>query len=318
MNVIYMASGTFAVPTLAALAAGEHTLLRVITQPARPAGRKGALRATPIAAACGDLGVEVLEWANVNSAESVAQLTARAPDVICVADFGQMVRAQARATASRSVFNLHGSVLPALRGAAPVNWAIINGQSTTGVTTFELVDKMDAGPIYLTQEVPITPEMRADELRAELATVGAEVVTRTLAGLADGSLVARDQDASAMSLAPKLSRADGVIDWRVSAEAIRNRIHGTWPWPGAKAVLHCQSGKQIELVIAKAALAGDSEAGEYAPGSLNDHLHVVTGQGCLELLEVKPAGKRLMDWASFVNGHRPVVGDCFNQDGNRS
>ncbi len=314
MNVIYMASGTFAVPTLAALAGGEHTLLRVITQPARPAGRKGKLRPTPIAEACHDLGVAVEEWADVNSPESVSQLESLSPDVICVADFGQMIRSHARATARRSVFNLHGSILPVLRGAAPVNWAIIRGLESTGVTTFELVDEMDAGPIYLTHEVRITPEVRADELREQLAVIGAELVIRTLAGLADGSVVGKEQDAAAMTLAPKLSRVDGVVDWRQPAEAIRNRIHGTWPWPGAKAILKSQSGKQVELIISKAAVAFGEGTG-LMPGTLNDQLHVVTGQGILELLEVKPAGKRLMGWAAFVNGHRPTAGDSFNLTG---
>lgn len=313
MKIAYMASGTFAVPTLVALAAGEHELVRVITQPARPAGRKGKLRPTPIAEACAEMGIEFAEWEDVNSPESIAALAAMSLDAICVADFGQMVRADARATAGRSVFNLHGSVLPALRGAAPVNWAIIRGMASTGVTTFELVDQMDAGPIYLTAEVPITPDMRADDLRESLAAVGADVVCQTLTGLADGSLMGVEQDLAGVTFAPKLKRTDGMIDWTASAESIRNRIHGTWPWPGGKAVLQSQSGKQTELIIARASLVESPEGG--VPGTLNDTLHVLTGQGWLEILEVKPAGKRLMDWASFVNGHRPMPGDSFKQIG---
>ncbi len=310
MRVLFMGSGRFAVPVLRAMAASQHEVVGVITQPPRPAGRKGRLRATPVAAEAAALGPEVIECPDVNAPGAVSRAAALAADVICVVDFGQMVRRPMRETARLRAFNVHGSILPALRGAAPVNWAIINGLTHTGVTTFSLVDEMDAGPVYLTAETDILPGERADELKSRLADLGAQAARRTLDMLAGGDVRPTDQDHSQATFAPKLTKADGVIDWSADATAVCGRIHGTWPWPGGQAVLHRAGGKDCPVTIAAAQAAPDAgPRGE--PGTLDDALRAATGGGMVMIRRIKPAGKRLMDWADFVNGYRVAPADRF-------
>ena len=314
MRVLFMGSGVFAVPALRAMAASDHKVVGVITQPARPAGRKGELRRTPVALEAESLALTATECANVNGDESVRQAAALAADVICVVDFGQLVRRPMRQAARLGAFNVHGSILPALRGAAPVNWAIINGLTRTGVTTFSLVDKMDAGPIYLALETDIRPAERADELKSRLAELGAEAARQTLDMLAAGDAQPTEQDHGMATLAPKLIKADGVIDWSAEAVAVRNRIHGTWPWPGGQAVLRRTASKDCPVTIAAAEVVADAsgQTGPGEAGALDDGLNVTAGSGTLRILQIKPAGKRLMAWPAFVNGYRAAPGDRFS------
>jgi len=231
-----------------------------------------------------------------------------------VADFGQLIRRSMREAARLGAFGIHASILPALRGSAPVNWAIINGLTRTGVTTFSLIDEMDAGPVYLTRETDIAPDERADELKARLAQLGAAAACQTLDMLAGGDAWAVEQDHSKATPAPKLTKADGVIDWSADAAAVRNRIHGTWPWPGGQAVLHRTGGQDCPVTIAAAEVASGGEwHGE--PGTLDDALQVITGRGLVKIRQIKPAGKRLMDWADFVNGYRVAPADRFMSPG---
>jgi methionyl-tRNA formyltransferase len=308
MRVVFFGSGAFAVPVVRALASSPHELVQIVTQPARPAGRGGKLRPTPVAQAAGELGREVVECADVNAPEAVADVTALTVDVICVADFGQMVREPMRTAARLGAFNMHGSVLPELRGAAPMNWAIIRGYTQTGVTTFDMVDGMDAGDVYLIRTLGIAPHETLEELKPRMADLGAQVVLETLDGLASGTLAATPQDHSQKTLAPKLTKADGLIDWHSDAVTIRNLIHGTWPWPGGHAILRRSEGKDVEVTIARVAVVDE---GEGTPGVFDDDLLVGTGQGRLRILQVKPAGKRLMDWTDFANGCRVAAGDCL-------
>ena len=310
MKVVFFGSGTFAVPSLAAVAASAHELVRIVTQPARPAGRGGKVRPTPVAAAAEQMGREVVECADVNSAKAIEAVAACGADVICVADFGQRVRQPMREAARLGALNVHGSILPELRGASPVNWAIIRGLERTGVTTFRLVDAMDAGAIYLTRETAIEPGETAEQLRARLAELGAQALCETLDGLAAGSLEATEQDHTKTTRAPKLKKSDGRIDWRADAKTIRNLIHGAWPWPGGQAVLARQAGGDVAIVIARATVE-DSGGGGESPGTFDDELWVQTGAGRLRIEQIKPAGKRLMAWADFVNGYRIAPGDRF-------
>ena len=241
---------------------------------------------------------------------SVKAIQAAKPDVLCVVDFGQMIGRAVRELAPHQTFNLHGSILPALRGAAPINWAIINGDPRTGLTTFRVVGPMDAGPIYLTCETDIRPDETAEDLKARLAALGAQLVCETLDLLASGQAQPREQDHSLKTLAPKLTKADGQLDFATDAASIRNRIHGTWPWPGGQTRLQRACGKTVDVVIARAA-ATEGDAGQDAPGAFTDDLTVQTGQGRLAIAEIKPAGKKLMPFADFVNGYRVAPGDRF-------
>lgn len=309
MRITFCGSGTFALPTLLALRESGASL-QVITQPARPAGRGGKLRHTTVESVGQDHGLEVLCSGDINDDDTLNAIRSWKPDVTVVVEFGQFLRAAARAAARLDTINLHASLLPQLRGAAPINWAIMRGHQCSGVSTFSLVDRMDAGPVYLTREVEIQPQERAGELKERLAAIGAELVLETLVGLDGEALTARPQDETQASFAPRLKKSDGFLDFHIAAEHLCWIIRGTWPWPGARAVFGHREGRALAVTIAQARLA-DGEA-HGPPGSVDDDLCVAAGTGRLEIQEIQPAGKRLMSWKDFVNGYRVAAGDTFN------
>ncbi|MFP4054015.1 MAG: methionyl-tRNA formyltransferase [Phycisphaerae bacterium] len=312
MRVVFCGSGGFGIPSLRAILEGGLKVPLVVSQPPRPAGRGGKLRPTDVARTATDMGLPVLEASNVNDPGVMERIAAQRPDVVFVVDFGQFVSRPLRELAPLGSFNLHASLLPALRGAAPINRAIMDGHDFTGVTTFKLVKEMDAGPIYLQHATGIQPQETADELEYRLAEMGAELVVSTLLMLREGSARPRMQEESRATHAPRLSKPDGVIDWSRPAVEVRNLIHGTWPWPGGQSVFcHCANGKQRPVVIARARLADDHAQPPGEPGTVGRDLSVATGEGRLEVLQLKPAGKRLMDWKDFVNGYRVEGGDRF-------
>ncbi len=309
MRIVFCGSGPFAVASLRAIAGSNHELVKVITQPARRAGRGGKRRATHVSSAGRELELEVVEVADINSPHTTAMLRSLDADVMCVADFGQMIRADAREGVRLDTFNLHASLLPELRGAAPINWAIIGGHRRTGVTTFSLVDKMDAGGIHLQEQTDIREKETALELRDRLATIGADLVLRTLDLIASGNVRLREQDESRVTLAPRLKKTDGIIDWSQDCVTVRNRIHGTWDWPGAQTIFHGNRSRETRVVIARAVAEQGATAGE--PGAVDEDLCVASGSGRIRILDVKPANKRLMSWSDFVNGYRVAQGDRF-------
>jgi len=312
MRIVFCGSGQFAVPSLEAIRARGHDIVGVVTQPARRAGRGGRPRPTPLSVTVRRAGLDVRECDNVNTDESVESIRRLGPDVICVVDFGQLVRRAVRETARLDSINLHASLLPALRGAAPINWAIIRGLRQTGVSVFSLVDRMDAGPIYRQAQTDIRPEETAAELGGRLAELGAKVMCETLDMLADGRAVGRRQDESAATEAPRMNKADGIIDWSADAQTIRNLIHGTWPWPGARSIFARPGQPGLTVTIARAA-AEPGQSQPRPPGQLDADLCVVTGAGRVRILQIKPTGRCLMDWRDFVNGYRARQGDTFTR-----
>ena len=308
MRIVYCGSGEFGIPTLRALCRG-HEVAAVLTQPPRRAGRGGKVRPTPAATAAEALGLAVEAVEDINAPAAVAAIAALSADAMVVADFGQMIRAAAREAARLGAINLHGSLLPELRGAAPVNWAIIRGQAGTGVTVFRLVDRMDAGPVFATRRTDIAPDETADVLRERLAELGSEAVGEALEMLAAGAEPTAQDDSKATA-APRLKKSDGLIDFSAGAAAIRNLIHGTWPWPGARATYVPAEGKPMEVQIARAAaVEGVGAPGQ--PGEILGDLTVTTGCGRLEIVQIKPAGRRLMPWRDFANGYRAGPGAKF-------
>lgn len=309
MRVLFCGSGRFAVQPLRGVLAGEHELAAVITQPARPAGRGGKPRPTPIAQVADELHLAVTATDDINAAPALADLREARPDVICVVDFGQFISQDVCTAAPLGAFNLHASLLPELRGAAPINWAIIRGCRRTGVTTLMLAERIDAGDIYAQEVTDISPEETAEELRQRLSELGAGLVCQTLDLLASGRAQGRAQDETKATHAPRLKKADGRVDFSADAETVRNRIHGTWPWPGGQAIFQRRDGRDVPVILARAAVqegACDAEC-----GTLNGALLVATGGGWLEIKQIKPAGKRLMTWRDFINGYRVKEGDHF-------
>ena len=309
MRVVFCGSGGLAIPTLRAIPSAGHQIVELITQPARKAGRGGKLRATPVARAAGLMGLRALECEDINAPYSLSRLSDARADVMCVADFGQRIGEATAATAGLGAMVLHGSLLPELRGAAPINWAVIRGYEQTGVTSLAPVHEMDAGPIYLQRATEIDAAQTAEELAARLADLGAEVVCETLDKLADGSAYPREQDHALATLAPRLKKTDGLIDWTCEAGAIRNLIHGTWPWPGGQAVFAGCGRAEVPVTIARAAVEA-ADAGQ-PPGTVEEDLSVATGSGRLRIIELRPTGRKLMGWRDFVNGSHIQPGDRF-------
>ena len=311
MRMVFFGSGDFGIPTLQALTAGgDHEIPLVITQPPRPAGRGGRLTPTPLSVAAGELALPVMAPEDVNAAESLAAMAKAKPEVVLVIDFGQKIGAEVCGLATHGAVNLHGSLLPRLRGAAPVNWAIIRGCERTGVTTFRIVERMDAGEMFCRKATDIGPDETADQLRARLAQLAVEAVLETLGMFAGGRCQGQQQDESQVTKAPRLKKSDGVIDFSADAVTIRNLIHGTWPWPGGQAVYVSPAGKSNPVVIA-GARAADADQVNPEAGTVARDGAILCGRGRLEIRQIKPAGRRLMSWGDFVNGYRVGPGARF-------
>lgn len=309
MNIVFLGSGTFAAPTFQALLDAGHHVALAVTPPPRRSGRGKHMHVCPMAALAGQRGVEVYPCADVNTADAREIIASKSPDVLVVVEFGQFLSTAVRELATLDAINLHASVLPALRGAAPINFALYQGLASTGVSTFSLVDKMDAGPVYDVAQLDILPDERAGELRERLASLGATLLLKTLLRFAHGDLTSTPQDHEAATFAPKLRKADGHLDFSLPAEEVVSRVRGSWPWPGAKAEFHRVSGKIIPVTIAGAREA--EGIADVDPGQIEPGLTIACGSGRLEILEIQPAGKRVMTWNDFCNGYRVVSGGFF-------
>jgi methionyl-tRNA formyltransferase len=329
MRMVFCGSGEVAVAALEAVRAAGHDVASVVTQPPHKAGRRGRLTPTPVDERAAELDLPVMRCPNINLPEFESAIRELSPRLFVVVDFGQKIGRPVRDIAPLGAVNMHASLLPELRGAAPVNWAVIRGLTRTGVTTFALVDQMDAGPIYLAEPLDIGPEETAEELRGRLAGLGSEVLLRTIAGLEAGGLQSRPQDPAKATAAPKLAKADGRIEFAQSASDLANRIRGVWPWPGAHAEFVRAGRPSVRVVLAKARAMADEPAAAgiggatgvggapaaahapAAPGEVTADLHVQAGRGRLEILELQVAGGRLMGWRDFINGYRVAAGDRF-------
>ena len=232
MRVVFLGSGAFAVPSLEALLDRGHDVAALVTQPDREKGRGRALAATPTKAVAELRGLLVLQPRRIKDPAAIDELRALRPDVQVVVAYGQIVpRAVIDIPPLRTV-NVHSSLLPRYRGAAPIHWAVVNGEAETGVTTMLIDEGLDTGPTLLARSTPIGPEETSPELEQRLARIGAEVLLETLDGLAAGTLTASPQDHARATLAPLLKKEDGRIDWSRPAEEIGRRVRGLLPWPG--------------------------------------------------------------------------------------
>lgn len=307
MRVVYFGSGAFGVPTFRMLAR-EHELLAVVTQPDRRAGRGKAVSPTPIAseAASRIPGLPVLKPERVNEAEVRDRIRAFDADVWVVIAFGQKLGRSL--LADRFAMNLHASLLPRWRGAAPINAAIMAGDAQTGNTVITLAEEMDAGLVLGQSARSIEPHVTAGELHDLLAGDGPALVASVLERRSLGTLEGVEQDAGSVTLAPKLSKADGWVDFSQSAEACRNRVHGLTPWPGVGVTL---GGRPLKLLR----VAAESRGADAAPGTLVDGNGLVAcGDGALRLLEVQPAGKKAMAFSAFARGHSVAAGEVVRSE----
>ncbi|MFT5373489.1 MAG: methionyl-tRNA formyltransferase [Candidatus Latescibacterota bacterium] len=303
MKIVFMGTPDFAVPTLARLAESPHEILAVVTNPDRPKGRGRKLAAPPVKEKALELGLPVLQPASTKEPQLREAVEALAPDLFVVVAFSILPRRLLAVPRLGSV-NLHPSLLPAYRGAAPIVWAIVNGEMETGISTFLLNPRVDAGDILLQRRVSISPDETAGELEARLCPIGAEMVVETVDGLEDDSLKGQPQKQGGVTRAPKLEKEDGRINWQHEASRIRNLVRGLNPFPGAFTTWQGQP-----LKIHRAQLAD----GKGAPGSIlradpRVGLVVACGEGALLLEQVQPAGKAAMQGTAFLLGNPVEVG----------
>jgi methionyl-tRNA formyltransferase len=305
LSLVFCGTPRFAVPTLEKLAEAGFRVSLVVTQPDRPKGRGLELTASPVKQSATRLGLPVVQPQTIkNNNEFQAQLTELAPDAIVVVGYGRIIPAWMLELPRFGNINLHASLLPKYRGAAPIQWAIANGESVTGNTTMRIDSGLDTGDILLQQEVTIGRTDTSETLAPRLAVAGAELMIETLRGLRAGTIQARPQDDSLASLAPILKREDGWIDFGLSAEEITNRLRGFQPWPGAYTKFR---GKTLQVWAARVSSERVTPAAIHLIG---DRLLVGAGhESSFEILELQPEGKKRMAAKDFVHGYRPQPGE---------
>jgi methionyl-tRNA formyltransferase len=303
LRLIFCGTPQFAVPTLEALIAAGHEIALVVTQPDRPVGRKQILTAPPVKQTALTHGLEVTQPEKIkNNVEFRTRLEAIAPDAIVVVAYGRIIPKWMLDLPRLGSINLHGSLLPKYRGAAPIQWAVAMGETVTGNTTMLLEEGLDTGPILLQQQTPIRPEQTAVDLFDELAIQGAPLVVETLTGLANGTLKPQPQDDSHATLARILEREDGHMDFASgTATELWNRWRGFQPWPGAFALL--DGKKLIVHKLQPVPTPGpNAEPGQLIPDS--SRLYAACASNTiLELLELQPEGKNRMSAAEFLRGN---------------
>jgi methionyl-tRNA formyltransferase len=298
-RVIFMGTPEFACPTLQALINRGEDVIAVVTQPDRPKGRGQQLAPPPVKALAQQYGIPVLQPVKVRLPEVVEQLQALAPDLIVVVAFGQILPKALLHIPRFGCINIHASLLPRWRGAAPINWCLISGDSETGVTTMQMDVGLDTGDMLVKRTIPLEPEDDARTLHDKLSILGADALAETLDLLADGRLTAEKQDDSLTCYAAMLKKEDGELDWTMAATDLRNRIRGMNPWPGTFSFL---DGKLVKL------FRGTAGAGSGQPGTVlrvgRDGIEVACGSGSLILGELQLEGKKRLPAAEFLAGCR--------------
>lgn len=296
-----MGTPEFAVPTLEAIAAGGHEVTAVYTQPDRPKGRGQQLAMSPVKQAALRLGLRVRQPERIRRPEVVSELATEAADVMVVVGYGQIIPQAIIDLPRHGILNVHASLLPKYRGAAPVQWAIANGESVTGVTTMRIDAGLDTGDILLKAETPIAPAETALDVGPRLAAMGAELLLKTLRGIESGTLKATPQSNAEATLAPILKKEDGLIDWNWEASRIVNRARGFLPWPGCYTTFRGQT-----LHIWSAKPANPISLG--VPGTIRADgrrlLATCGGNTAIEIEELQLEGRKRMSAEAFRNGQR--------------
>lgn len=309
MRIVMMGTGPFAVPTFRALVEGPHDVLALFTQP--PRGKRGEQQ-NPTREAAEELGIDVIAEPNLNVPEVLDRLQAMAADLFVVCDYGQILSADSLAAARLGGINLHGSYLPRYRGAAPIQWAIYNGDSTTGISVIHMTPRLDAGPCLIRVEEPIAEDDNAVTLEERLSQRGVAAVieaTDMLDQWNGTDVLGIVQDNSEATKAPRLKKADGKIDWQRTAQQIDRQRRAFTPWPGMYTFIPRKKGDPQRLIIESSGVVSDTT--DSPPGTVlcaeDDRLHVAAGNGTiLGIDSVQPAGKREMSVEEYLRG-RPVV-----------
>ncbi len=304
MRVIFLGTPEFAVPSLRALLDSRHEVCAVVTQPDRPAGRGQREQPPPVKTCALSAGIAVFQPEKIRLPENRPLFEERRPDAIVVVAYGQILPAWLLQIPRYGCVNVHGSLLPAYRGAAPVAWAILNGEPVTGVTTMLMDEHMDTGPMLLKREVEIPPAMTAGELAERLSLAGAELLIPTLDGLAAGALKPMPQDDAGASLAPRITKEMAPINWTRDAWTIHNQIRGLNPWPVSFTECHGQRVQILRSQPPDDSRCIGTEAGTFLEVTAHGMKVSCGGGTVLEVLEVQPAGKKKITAREYVNGAR--------------
>ncbi len=309
MRIVLFGTSAFAVPSLQVLVKRGHTIVQCVTQPDRPQGRGLKPQASPVKQAAQALRLPLTEPTDLRTTQQ--ELRALNPDVGVVIAYGRLVPSDLLQLPTQGMVGLHPSLLPKYRGASPIVWALLNGDSRTGVTVFRLNERMDAGDILTQQPVSIGPQETAEVLSVRLAAMGAGLLADSLQALEQGTASFQPQNDAAATYTTKLTKAHGLVDWTASAAAIDRMVRALNPWPGVTTSLHGRS-----LRVWSTALASQPVLASAHPGTviqLEDAGAVVaTGQGALVIQDVQPAGRRRMSVREFLAGHVLRVGDQFD------
>jgi methionyl-tRNA formyltransferase len=310
MKILFWGTPAFAVPSLLALSDEGHDIVGVVTQPDRPAGRGRRLRSSAVKETALEESIPVLEPESPRGEDFLEQITALGADLSVVVAYGQILQRAVLVVPPMGSINLHASLLPALRGAAPINWAIVRGDEVTGVTVMRMAERMDSGPILLQTEEPILEGETVAELTTRLSEIGAEALVEALALLAAGAIEERGQEESAATYAPKVDRATARIDWAASCVEVAGLIRGMDAVPGAWSEL---DGNPVKLFRPQPATDNELAGlpGTILEVSRDGGLMVSTGQGAVWITEVQPAGKSRMRAGDWVLGRAVTVGQRF-------
>jgi methionyl-tRNA formyltransferase len=332
MRLVMMGTGLFAEPTLEALLSSPHQVVGLVTQPDRAAGaERGSTRQTGrgMKNIAQEHGVPVLQPESINTPEGVAALREMQPDLLVVAAYGQILSRDVLSVPPHGGINVHASLLPKYRGAAPIAWAIYHGETRTGVTIIKMSVSLDAGDILAQEAIDIGADETAGEVEARLAPLGAKLALQVIEQIQNGTVQGRKQDPSQVTKAPKLKKEHGLIDWSRSAEQVCNQIRAMQPWPTAYTFFHRPGRAPARVIVCKAHHAIlHSVFGEHAFGEVIDdmpddgkHLYVAAGptrdgqeHTCAVIEELQPAGKKRMSAAEFLRGHPLKRGDHFGPE----
>jgi methionyl-tRNA formyltransferase len=310
MVVVFFGTPQFAVPTLRRLVDSTHSVAGVITQPDRPRGRGQKITHAPVKALALERGIPVYQPERLKPPEVADTLRGWRPDLGVVAAYGRIIPEHLLTIPRFGMINVHASLLPKYRGAAPVHRAVINGDSQTGVSIMRVVKELDAGAMFAKVTRPIGPDETSDVVETALAEMGAELLLTVVDQLVSGTAHEEPQDETQATYASRLTKEEGLIDWTRSAPAIHNRIRGLYPWPHAYTFF-----KGTRLIVLRSAVA-TAGASPTMPGTIlrvtSEAIQVATGDGELAVLDVQPEGRRAMRAHDFLLGHRLATGETFS------
>ena len=315
MRIIVFGTGPFCVPTLTALDESNHEVVAVVTRPIEDAGKRRKTVANPVREAAEQAGIEILAPASCNGEQFIEKLATLNADLFFVCDYGQIMSKACLAQGRLGGINLHGSLLPKYRGAAPVQWAVYHGEPESGVTVIHMTPRLDAGPSLVQLSTPIEPRENSEQLEARLSKLGVDAVRKSIDMLADwdgDSPIGEIQDSALVSKAPRLKKADGKLDWNRSAKQLTDQIRAFTPWPTS----YCEwkYGKQpLRLIVHEAAvmqIETDAPAGTIVATD-KKLLAIQTSEHALAIEKIQPAGKKMMQVADFLRGSALQVGQLM-------